>query len=57
MGVKANSSHTPSGELSPSMVMCQAPDDLERHVYLIKNEPAGNKAHSHPSYPANVCPS
>lgn len=50
MGVKVSSSHTPDGEISSSAEL-QVPDDLERPGYLIKNEPAGNKAPTQPSPP------
>lgn len=51
-GVKASSSRrTPAGERSPSMAMCRVPGDLERPVYLIKNEAPGNKARTQPSPP------
>lgn len=57
--VKEGSNKAADGEDTPPTTgVCEVVGDLERPVYLIKNESQGNKGpHSHSSLPPNVCPS
>lgn len=57
--VKAGSNKAADGEdTPPAMGVCELAGDLERPVYLIKNESQGNKGPAPiPPLPPNVCPS
>lgn len=57
--VKAASNKAADGkDTPPAMVVCELPGDLERPVYLIKNESQGNKGPAPiPLLPPKVCPS
>lgn len=57
--VKVGNNKAADGEdTPPAMGVCKLAGDLERPVYLIKNELEGNKGPAPiPSLPPNVCPS